>query len=99
MDSIRQMASSGHRRPPDLWLVDPDLYEREGRILRDSTTPRLVAYSSESRMLYASDGCNACAQELSVDLASLDAGQIKDFSERSSVRKELLERLASACRG
>jgi hypothetical protein len=98
MDSIRQVAASRHGQAPDFWLVDPDQYERAGRVLRDSTTPRLLAYSSESRILYASDGCNACAQDLSVDLASLDAGQIKDFAERSKVRKELLERLASACR-
>ena len=58
VDSIRQIARPDE---PDLWVADPDKYERNGRVLRDSESPRMLAYSSRTEVLYATDGCNACA--------------------------------------
>jgi hypothetical protein len=57
-DSIRQIARPDE---PDFWVADPDKYERNGRVLRDSESPRMLAYSSKTEVLYATDGCNACA--------------------------------------
>ena len=80
---------------PDLWLYDPDLYEKDGRLLRDSTMPRLLAYSSEAKTLYVTDGCNSCAHPLAVDLANLSASELEEFSAKTSIRLDLLQRLAS----
>jgi len=60
-DSIRQVVSAEHLTTPDTWLVDPDEYEKNGRILRDSESPRMLAYSAKDRVLYATDGCNSPA--------------------------------------
>ena len=68
-DSIKQIAKPDE---PDFWVADPDKYERDGRILRDSESPRMLAYSSKKQILYATDGCNACARHVpSGQLASL----------------------------
>ena len=58
-DSIRQIAKPDD---PDFWVADPDKYEKNGRVLRDSESPRMLAYSSKKQILYATDGCNACAK-------------------------------------
>jgi hypothetical protein len=60
-DSIRQIARPNE---PDFWVADPDKYERNGRVLRDSESPRMLAYSSKAEVLYATDGCNACATQV-----------------------------------
>jgi hypothetical protein len=60
VDSIKQIVSGQHLPIPDVWLVDPDQYEHNGRLLRDSTTSRLVAYSTQTKTFYATDGCNTC---------------------------------------
>ena len=83
MDSIRQVVAGQHAVQPEIWLVDPLQYEREGRLLRDSPTYRMVAYSPVSKVLYASDGCNACSR------------QIQDFRNVPDVPPDLLERLES----
>ena len=59
-DSIRQLVSAQRGAHPDVWLADPDAYEKNGRVLRDSETPRMLAYSTRDHVLYATDGCNSC---------------------------------------
>ena len=97
IDSIRQIVAARHAPLPGLWLADPDQYECNGRILRDSTTPRLLGYSHDSKTLYVTDGCNSCAHELEVDLKTLTAGRLLAFAGKNSIRPELLEKLAAAC--
>ena len=94
MASIRQIVAARHGEPPALWLADPDQYERNGQILRDSTSPRLLACSSEGRTLYVTDGCNSCTHELDTILKSLSSLQLQGVAERSGIRIELLEKLA-----
>jgi hypothetical protein len=91
-DSIRQVVSSQHRSAPDVWLADPDAYETNGRVLRDSETQRMLAYSTKDQILYGTDGCNSCARQ--VRLESLPAEELKQFAEANGLRVELLERLA-----
>jgi hypothetical protein len=98
MDSIRQIVAAGHGESPEVWLADPDQYEHGGRVLRDSPTPRLLAYAADSRMLYVTDGCNSCAHQLPVDLPALGPAQLLSFAERNSIGLKLLERLAQECR-
>jgi hypothetical protein len=81
-DSIRQIVSAEHGTMPDVWLVDPDSYEKNGRVLRDSDSPRMLAYSTLDHTLYLTDGCNSCSRQ--VRLAS---------SELPDVRPELLGKL------
>ena len=73
-DSIKQIA-----RPddPDFWVADPDKYEKNGRVLRDSDSYRMLAYSSKAQMLYATDGCNSCARKLPVE----QWGSVHDMPE------------------
>ncbi|OLC99291.1 MAG: hypothetical protein AUH86_02770 [Acidobacteria bacterium 13_1_40CM_4_58_4] len=92
-DSIRQVVSAEHLTTPDTWLVDPDEYEKNGRILRDSESPRMLAYSAKDRVLYATDGCNSCARHLPAKLESFSADQLKGFADENEIRPEFLEHL------
>ena len=95
MDSIRQIAAGERLTPPELWLANPDQYEVSGRILRDSTSPRMLAYSPESKVLFATDGCNSCAHHLKADLKDLDEETLRSFAQESAIRPELLDRLVT----
>jgi len=86
-DSIRRLGSA------DVWLVDPDAYEKNGRILRDTDTPRMLAYSTKDRLLYATDGCNSCTRKLPADLKELPPEELQQFAEQNELRLELLEGL------
>ena len=87
-DSIRQVISAHRLDNPDIWIADPDSYEKNGRLLRDSESPRLLAYSTKDEMLYASDGCNACSRHV-----RLPGRDLKQFAEENGMRLELLEKL------
>lgn len=97
MDSIRQVVAAHHAKDPEVWMADPDQYERNGRILRDSSTPRLLAYSTASRRLYVTDGCNTCAHDVVAELMSLNTDQLHQFADRNKIPFELLQRLAAHC--
>jgi len=86
-DSIRRLGK------PDVWLADPDAYEKNGRILRDTDTPRMLAYSTKDRLLYATDGCNSCSRRLRTDLKLLTPEELKQFAEDNELRTELLAAL------
>ena len=92
-DSIRQVVSAQHLANPDVWLVDPDAYEKNGRVLRDSESSRMLAYSTRDRILYGTDGCNTCTRHLRTDLKLLPADELKQFAEENELRLELLQRL------
>jgi hypothetical protein len=94
-DSIRQIVTSQHRSDPEIWLADPDAYEKNGRILRDSESPRMLAYSGKDHMLYGTDGCNSCSRAVRADLKVLPSDELKQFAEDNELRLELLERLVS----
>jgi hypothetical protein len=84
-DSLRRLGN------PEIWLADPEAYEKNGRLLRDSDTPRMLAYSKKDHILYATDGCNSCTR--TVDLGTLT--NVEGFAEENAIRLDLLERLAS----
>jgi hypothetical protein len=94
VESIRQIVAANHGHEPELWLADPEGYERHGRVLRDSPTSRLLAYSSLEQTIYASDGCNACVRRLTVSLGSLTDSQLQTFAEDNDLRPDFLERLS-----
>jgi hypothetical protein len=94
-DSILQVAAAGRSTPPDTWLADPDEYERNGRIQRDSTSPRMLAYSRASQTLYATDGCNSCIRRLQHPIDALSSEDLDTFAADNEMRLELLERLVS----
>jgi hypothetical protein len=81
-DSIRQISKPDE---PDFWVADPDQYERNSRVLRDSETARMLAYSMNRQILYTTDGCNACARHVPAD-------QLKSFADAPA---ELLHHLIS----
>jgi hypothetical protein len=94
VDSIRQTAAGEHASPPSIYLADPAQYEQKGRLLRDSTSPRLLGYSPEDHILYANDGCNSCTHRLAANLKSLDTEQLLQFANANKIREELIERIA-----
>src|SRR5262245_18716222 len=98
MASIKQVVAAGHARMPEIWLVDSNAYERNGRALRDSESPRLLAYSPEDGIVYATDGCNSCTRRLDTPLETLTDSQLQTFAEDNEIRLDLLERLAAAAR-
>ena len=63
-DSIKQIARLDDL---DFWVADPAKYERNGRVLRDSESYRMLAYSLKTRVLYATDGSNSCARKLPME--------------------------------
>ena len=97
-DSIRQIVSSQHQPAPEVWLVDPDSYEKNGRVLRDSDSSRMLAYSKSDRVLYGTDGCNSCARRVRTNLELLPADELKRFADDNELRLELLEHLAALLR-
>jgi hypothetical protein len=94
-DSIRQVAAGQHDAPPDVWLADPDAYEKNGRVLRDSDSPRMLAYSTMSNVLYATDGCNSCARRVGQKFAAMSSPELNEFAQQNEIRRELLERLVA----
>ena len=94
-DSIRQVVSSQHQAPPDVWLVDPEAYEKNGRVLRDSDSPRMLAYSKAGRILYGTDGCNSCARRVRTNLELLPADELEQFAKDNELPLELLEHLVA----
>src|SRR5262249_31600705 len=88
-DSIRRLGS------PDVWLADPDAYEKNGHLLRDTDSPRMLAYSTKDRLLFATDGCNSCTRQLCRDLKELPLEELKSFAEQNELRLELLQRLVT----
>jgi hypothetical protein len=96
--SIRQVVSSQHLADPDIWLVDPDAYEKNGRVLRDSESARMLAYSTSSKVLYATDGCNSCTRHVGKNLGALSSAELHEMSEQNEIRWELLEELLAILR-
>jgi hypothetical protein len=94
MDSIRQAAAGRRAEAPNLWLADPEEYEHNGRVLRDSTSPRLLAYSPEDKTLYANDGCNSCIHQLAVNLAVARKDELLTIASANKIRPELVGRMA-----
>src|SRR5262245_65437655 len=92
-DSIRQVVSSRRLTNPDVWLADPDAYEKNGRVLRDSESPRMLAYSTKDHVLYATDGCNSCARQVRAGLKVLPGAELRQFAEANELRMDLLEGL------
>ena len=84
-DSIRRVGK------PDVWLADPDAYEKNGRVVRDSESPRMLAYSTREHVLYATDGCNTCTHH--VNLKTHPALEV--FSEENGLRLELVQELVN----
>lgn len=98
IDSIQQVVKADRLPMPQVWLADPEAYERNGRVMRDSDSSRLLAYSLENQTVYATDGCNSCARRLPARLESLSLDQLRTFAEQNDLRSELLERLAAIVR-
>ena len=94
-DSIRQVVTSRHGSNPDVWLANPDAYENNGRVLRDTESPRLLAYSKSDQVLYATDGCNTCTRR--VDLCALTAHELEEFATANELELEFLRDFVSLC--
>ena len=95
MDSIRQVIAAQHAVQPEFWLADPDQYERNGRILRDSTSPRLIAYTPGTQTLYVTDGCNSCSHAIGAEPGMLTADQLQELATKTGIRIELLRELSA----
>lgn len=94
VDSIRQAAKGEHASQPTIYVADPAQYEVNGRILRDSTSPRLLGYSPEDHILYANDGCNSCTHRLAANLESFSKGELQALAEVNKIRQELVGKMA-----
>ncbi len=93
IDSILQLVRAQHGADPEVWLADPEGYEKNGRVQRDSTASRLLAYSRAERTIYATDGCNSCTHRLGEALESLPGQRLQEIAGSSDVRLEMLLRL------
>lgn len=97
-DSIRQLVASQHQPLPDVWLVDPDAYEKNGRLQRDTDFLRMLAYSKTAHILYGTDGCNSCTRQVRTNLELIPADELKEFATHNEMRVEMLEHLVSLLR-
>ena len=93
IDSIRQAAAGKHGAEPTIYLANPEQYEKNGRLLRDSTSPRLLGYAPADNILYANDGCNSCTHPMQAHLPSLNADQARTFADANKIPEELLARI------
>lgn len=94
MASIRLMVAAAHDSDPDVWIVDPAGYERDGHVLRDNDAVRLVAYVGGSGTIYTTDGCNSCWHAPAPPLKEASPGDLRDFTARTQVPVEMLRLLA-----
>jgi hypothetical protein len=94
VDSIRQTAAGEHASQPTIYVADPAQYERNGRLLRDSTSPRLLGYSPQDHILYANDGCNSCTHRLAADLKALSTEELRALAASNKIHPSLVEKIA-----
>jgi hypothetical protein len=92
-DSIRKVVAAQGLADPNVWLADPAGYEKNGRLLRDSESARMLAYSKSDHILYATDGCNSCSRRISTDLELMSSQELKDLAEKNALHLEFLEKL------
>jgi hypothetical protein len=71
MESIGQMVSAERATQPAAWVAEPDGYQQDGHVLRDSDTIRLIAYVVDSGTIYATDGCNSCRHAIRIETSSV----------------------------
>ncbi len=93
MDSIRQIVKAMHGSEPQVWVADPQSYEKNGRVLRDSPESRLLAYSAADQIVYACDGCNTCTRRLYGSLEALSPSELQAFAAENDMRLDLLKKL------
>ena len=93
VDSIRQAAAGKHAAAPTIYVADPEQYEKNGRLLRDSTSPRLLGYAPADNILYANDGCNSCTHPMQANLVSLNPEQARAFAGANKIPEVLLSRI------
>ena len=60
---------------------------------RSRASPRLLAYSLQDRIIYATDGCNCCTRRLNGALETLTDSELQTFAEDNELRLDLLEHL------
>ena len=90
MSSIRQLVAAERGEAPELWLVAPEGYQTKGHPLRDSESTRLIAYSKHSRVVYGTDGCNACRHALNTPLETNNDEDLAALSEQTQLPQSLL---------
>jgi len=97
--SVLQAVAGRRGQQPSVFLADPERYERNGRVLRDSEQPRLLAYSPDDKTLYANDGCNSCIHHLDVDLRGLDEPGLRALAAANKIPEELMTGIAALAAG
>ena len=96
--SLLQMVAAERKSEPELWLAEPGGYEKDGHPLRDSAATRLIAYSIENRIVYATDGCNACRHILDNPLETCPPEDLVSASEHTQLPLRMLERMTQLLR-
>ena len=98
MNSIRRVVAAERGDEPEVWVVAPEGYQTDGHTLRDSESIRLIAYSKHSRIVYATDGCNACRHILNTPLETKKDEELITLSEQTQLPQSLLQALARLIR-
>ncbi len=98
VQSLLQMVAAERKCEPELWLAEPAGYEKDGHRLRDSASTRLIAYSIENRIVYGTDGCNACRHVLDSPLETCAPADLVSASEYTQLPLRMLERMAQLVR-
>ncbi len=96
--SLLQVVAAEHKPEPEFWLAEPGGYEDQGHVLRDSGATRLMAYSREPRIIYATDGCNSCRHILETSLDGCGPAELEEVSSYTQLPLEMLEHLAKLIR-
>ena len=97
VSSIGQVIAAQHSPAPDVWVADPDQYETNGRLHRDSDSSRLLAYASDHHIVYATDGCNSCTSSVGSPLENLKESELQELARNHELPLNLLKYLASLC--
>ena len=96
VESVSQVLRAQQEEAPDVWLARPEGYQTEGHILRDSEAIRLIAYCGNARVIYATDGCNACRHHLQERLEQMSDDALRSFASDTQLPYPMLERLSKA---
>ncbi len=93
IQSIERLVAAERTGEPDAWLADPDGYQEDGHVRRDSDLIRLVAYARHAGVIYSTDGCNACRHSLERPLEAANDAELENVSRLTQLPLAMLRKI------
>ena len=96
--SIERLVAAERTGEPNTWLADPNGYQEDGHVRRDSDSIRLIAYARHAGVIYSTDGCNACRHSLERPLETSNEEELENVSRLTQLPLEMLRKIVELTR-